>query len=105
MKLGITRLDFLHGCAASLAITAVSPGWAADAIAELSPHPAERPKPTLLNLEFSIVEQFRPFDLLPEKFIQVHEQFREATLRRLTRMGLPSDGDPAQVTLSPGACA
>jgi hypothetical protein len=102
MRLGITRLDFLRGCAASLAITAVSPSWAADAIAQLSPRPAERPEPFLLDLEFSIVEQFRPFDLLPEKFVQVHEQFREASLGRLMRMGLQSDSDPAQMTLSPG---
>jgi hypothetical protein len=102
MKLGITRLDFLRGAVASLATTAVSPSSAADAIAQLAPRPAERLEPSLLDLEFSIVEQFRPFDLLPEGFVQVHEQFREASLRRLTRTGLQSEGAPAQVTLSPG---
>jgi hypothetical protein len=102
MKLRITRLDFLRGAIASLATTAVSPSWSADAIAQLAPRPAERLEPSLLDLEFSIVEQFRPFDLLPEGFVQVHEQFREANLRRLTRTGLQSEGDPAQVALSPG---
>ena len=76
MKLGITRLDFLRNSIASLATTAISPGWAADAIAQLAPPSAERLAPSLLDLEFSIVEQFRPFDLLPERFVQVHEQFR-----------------------------
>jgi hypothetical protein len=102
MKLGITRLDFLRSSIASLATTAISPSWAADAIAQLAPRPAERLEPSLLDLEFSTVEQFRPFDLLPERFVQVHEQFREVGLRRRTRMGLQSDGDPAQITLSPG---
>jgi hypothetical protein len=58
MKLGITRLDFLHGSIASLATAAVSPSWVADALAQLSPRPAERLDPSLLDLEFSIVEQF-----------------------------------------------
>ena len=102
MKLGITRLDFLRGAIASLATAAVSPSRAADAIAQLAPPPAARLAPSLLDLEFSIVEQFRPFDLLPEGFVQVHEQFREANLRRLTRTGLQSEGAPAQMSLSPG---
>jgi hypothetical protein len=102
MKLGITRLDFLRGAIASLATAAVSPSRAADAIAQLAPPPAARLAPSLLDLEFSIVEQFRPFDLLPEGFVQVHEQFREASLRRLTRTGLQSEGAPAQMSLSPG---
>jgi hypothetical protein len=102
MKLGITRLDFLRGAVASLAPTAAAPGWGADAVAQRAPRPAERLAPSLLDLEFSIVEQFRPFDLLPEGLVQVHEQFREASLRRLMRMGLQSDGAPAQMTLSPG---
>jgi hypothetical protein len=102
MKLGITRLDFLRGAIASLATAAVSPSRAADAIAQLAPPSAARLAPSLLDLEFSIVEQFRPFDLLPEGFVQVHEQFREASLRRLTRTGLQSEGAPAQMSLSPG---
>jgi hypothetical protein len=102
MKLGITRLDFLRGAIASLATAAVSPSRAADAIAQLALPPAARLAPSLLDLEFSIVEQFRPFDLLPEGFVQVHEQFREASLRRLTRTGLQSEGAPAQMSLSPG---
>jgi hypothetical protein len=102
MKLGITRLDFLRGAIASLATAAVSPSRAADAIAQLALPPAARLAPSLLHLEFSIVEQFRPFDLLPEGFVQVHEQFREASLRRLTRTGLQSEGAPAQMSLSPG---
>jgi hypothetical protein len=102
MKLGITRLDFLRGSIASLATTAASPSWAADAIAQLAPRPAERLEPSLLDLEFSIIEQFRPFDLLSERFTQVHEQFREATLRHFTGTGVQSDGDLAQMTLSPG---
>jgi hypothetical protein len=102
MKLGITRLDFLRGAIASLATAAVSPSRAADAIAQLALPPAARLAPSLLDLEFSIVEQFRPFDLLPEGFVQVHEQFREANLRRLTRTGLQSEGAPAQMSLSPG---
>jgi hypothetical protein len=102
MKLGITRLDFLRGSIASLATTAASPSWAVDAIAQLAPRPAERLEPSLLDLEFSIIEQFRPFDLLPERFIQVHEQFREAALRRFTIRGGQSKGDLAQMTLSPG---
>jgi hypothetical protein len=102
MKLGITRLDFLRGAVASLATTAAVPSWGADAVTQLAPRPANRLAPSLLDLEFSIVEQFRPFELLPEKFVQVHEQFREAGLRGLTRMGLPSDGELAQMTLSPG---
>jgi hypothetical protein len=102
MKLGITRLDFLRGAIASLATAAVSPSRAADAIAQLALPPAARLAPSLLDLEFSIVEQFRPFDLLPEGFVQVHEQFREARLRRLTRTGLQSEGAPAQMSLSPG---
>ena len=102
MKLGITRLDFLRGAIASLATAAVSPSRAADAIAQLALPPAARLAPSLLDLEFSIVEQFRPFDLLPEGFVQVHEQFREASSRRLTRTGLQSEGAPAQMSLSPG---
>jgi hypothetical protein len=102
MKLGITRLDFLRGAIASLATAAVSPSRAADALAQLALPPAARLAPSLLDLEFSIVEQFRPFDLLPEGFVQVHEQFREASLRRLTRTGLQSEGAPAQMSLSPG---
>jgi hypothetical protein len=102
MKLGITRLDFLRGAIASLATAAVSPSRAADAIAQLALPPAARLAPSLLDLEFSSVEQFRPFDLLPEGFVQVHEQFREASLRRLTRTGLQSEGAPAQMSLSPG---
>jgi hypothetical protein len=102
MKLGITRLDFLRGSIASLATTAASPSWAVDAIAQLAPRPAERLEPSLLDLEFSIIEQFRPFDFLPEKFTQVHEQFREAALRRFTITGGQSKGDLAQMTLSPG---
>jgi hypothetical protein len=102
MKLGITRLDFLRGTIASVATAAVSPSRAADAIAQLALPPAARLAPSLLDLKFSIVEQFRPFDLLPEGFVQVHEQFREASLRRLTRTGLQSEGAPAQMTLSPG---
>jgi hypothetical protein len=102
MKLGITRLDFLRGAIASLATAAVSPSRAADAIAQLAPPSAARLAPSLLDLEFSIVEQFRPFDLLPEGFVQVHEQFREASSRRLTRTGLQSEGAPAQMSLSPG---
>jgi hypothetical protein len=102
MKLGITRLDFLRGAIASLATAAISPSRAADAIAQLALPPAARLAPSLLDLEFSIVEQFRPFDLLPEGFVQVHEQFREASLRRLTRTGLQSEGAPAQMSLSPG---
>jgi hypothetical protein len=102
MKLGISRLDFLRGAIASLATTAASPSWAADAVARLSPRPAERLEPSLLELEFSIVEQFRPFDLLPERFVQVHEQFREASSTRLMRTGLQPDGDPARITHSPG---
>jgi hypothetical protein len=102
MKLGITRLDFLRGAIASLATAAVPPSPAADAIAQLALPPAARLAPSLLDLEFSIVEQFRPFDLLPEGFVQVHEQFREASLRRLTRTGLQSEGAPAQMSLSPG---
>jgi hypothetical protein len=102
MMLGITRLDFLRGAATSLATTAVSPSLAVGAIAQLSPRAPERSEPSLFDLEFSIVEQFRPFDLLPEKFVQVHEQFREGSLGRLTRMGLQSDGNPARMTLSPG---
>jgi hypothetical protein len=69
MKLGITRLDFLRGAIASLATAAVSPSRAADAIAQLALPPAARLAPSLLDLEFSIVEQFRPFDLLPEGFV------------------------------------
>jgi hypothetical protein len=102
MKLRITRLDFLRGAIASLATAAVSPSRAADAIAQLAPPSAARLAPSLLDLEFSIVEQFRPFDLLPEGFVQVHEQFREASSRRLTRTGLQSEGAPAQMSLSPG---
>jgi hypothetical protein len=102
MKLGITRLDFLRGTIASVATAAVSPSRAADAIAQLALPPAARLAPSLLDLKFSIVEQFRPFDLLPEGFVQVHEQFREASLRRLTRTGLQSEGAPAQMSLSPG---
>jgi hypothetical protein len=102
MKLRITRLDFLRGAIASLATAAVSPSRAADAIAQLALPPAARLAPSLLDLEFSIVEQFRPFDLLPEGFVQVHEQFREASSRRLTRTGLQSEGAPAQMSLSPG---
>jgi hypothetical protein len=102
MKLGITRMGFLRGSIASLATTAASPSWAVDAIAQLAPRPAERLEPSLLDLEFSIIEQFRPFDFLPERFIQVHEQFREAALRRFTITGGQSKGDLAQMTLSPG---
>jgi hypothetical protein len=102
MKLGITRLDFLRGAVASLATTAAAPSWGADAVAQLAPRPAGRLEPSLFDLEFSIVEQFRPFDLLPKGFVQVHEQFREASLRRLMRTGLQSEGALAQMTLSPG---
>src|SRR3712207_5908542 len=102
MKPGITRLDFLRGAIASLATTAASPGRAADAVAQLAPRLAERLNPSILDLEFSIIEQFRPFDLLPKAFVQVHEQFREAGLRRLMRTRLHSEGDPAQITHSPG---
>ncbi len=102
MKLGITRLDFLRGAVAGLATTAAAPGWGVDAVAQLAPRPAGRPAPSLLDLEFSIVEQFRPFDLLPQGFVQVHEQFREASVRRLRRTGLQSEGASAQMTLSPG---
>ncbi len=102
MKLGITRLDFLRGAAASLATIAASPSRAADAVPRLPPRPAERLEPSLLELEFSMVEQFRPFDLLPERFVQVHEQFREASLTRLMRTGLQPEGDPAQISHSPG---
>src|SRR3712207_1164004 len=102
MKLGITRLNFLRGSIASLATTAASPSWAADAITQLAPRPAERLEPSLLDLEFSIIEQFRPFNLLPERFTQVHEQFRETALRPFTGTGVQSDSDLAQMTLSPG---
>ena len=102
MKLGITRSDFLRAAIASVATVAVAPSRAADAIAQLAPPSAGRPAPSLLDLEFSIVEQFRPFELLPEVFVQVREQFREASVRRLMRRGLQSEGTPAQMTLSPG---
>ncbi|HLM41263.1 MAG TPA: hypothetical protein VK434_16935 [Microvirga sp.] len=102
MKLGITRSDFLRGAIASVATAAVSSSRAADAIAQLAPPSAGRPAPSLLDLEFTIVEQFRPFDLLPEVFVQVREQFREASVRRLMRTGLQSEGTLAQMTLSPG---
>ena len=101
MKRGITRSDFLRGTIASLATTAASPGWA-DVIAQHSPSSAERPQPSLLDLEFTILEQFRPLDFLPGRFVQIHEQFRKASLTPSMLSGLQSEGHPAQVTHTPG---
>jgi hypothetical protein len=101
MKRGITRSDFLRGAIASLATTAAPPGWA-DVIARHSPSSAERPQPSLLDLEFTILEQFRPFDFLPGRFVQIHEQFRKASLTPSMLAGLQSEGHPAQITHTPG---
>jgi hypothetical protein len=55
---------------------------AAPAVATAEPAPAGAPTvdPTLspLDLDFSTIEQFRPFDLLPRRFVQVREWFDSA---------------------------
>lgn len=73
---GVSRADFLRGVAATTLAAALAPRLlpgVADA--------AEGATPSLspLQLRFSVVEQFRPFDLLPRRFVQVSERFDGAS--------------------------
>lgn len=96
MKPGITRAEFVRGALAT---------WAAGTAAPIRAQPLVRPEPgpgpSLLDLDFSAVAQFRPFDLLPDAFAQVGERFPGAFSGRLAAMPLQAEGTPAEV--SPGA--
>jgi hypothetical protein len=76
-KRGISRAAFLRGTLAA-AVTAVAGSrflWSPVAAADVATvDPALSP----LDLDFSIIEQFRPFDLLPRRFVQVREWFDSA---------------------------
>lgn len=70
----VSRAAFLRGTMAATLAAALGPrllGGGADAAEAASVSPALSP----LQLGFSIIEQFRPFDLLPERFVQVNERF------------------------------
>ena len=98
MTAGITRSEFWRGALASWAAAAAS-GRATGALAQLAPNPATPPALSPLDLAFTTVERFRPFDLLPQPFVQVDEQF----LRRAPATGLHPQGDPARIVHQPGS--
>jgi hypothetical protein len=76
-KRGISRAAFLRGTLAAAVAAATGPRflWSPAAAADAATvDPALSP----LDLDFSIIERFRPFDLLPRRFVQVREWFDSA---------------------------
>jgi hypothetical protein len=97
---GLSRAAFLRGAlAAALAAAgsrflAPSAALAESAIGAAAVDPALSP----LDLRFTTIEQFRPFDLLPLRFVQVHERFDGAGVApRYAGTGLQAGGRPAEV--------
>jgi len=88
---GISRATFLRGAAALGAAALLGTGSPAGLAA--SAQRAGR-QTSVLDLEFSVVEQFRPFDLLPRPFVQVRERLDRAAAR-YSETGLHSEGRPA----------
>jgi hypothetical protein len=76
---GLSRAALLRGGLAA-ALAAVAGPRVLEGTAALAAEPAARVSPALspLDLDFSIIEQFRPFDLLPRRFTQVRERFADA---------------------------
>ena len=81
-KRGISRAAFLRGTLAAAVAAAAGPRFLQSPVAAAEPATASTPTvdPALspLDLDFSIIEQFRPFDLLPRRFVQVREWFDSA---------------------------
>ena len=81
-KRGISRAAFLRGTLAAAIAAAAGPRLLQSPVAAAEPATAGAPTvdPALspLDLDFSIIEQFRPFDLLPRRFVQVREWFDSA---------------------------
>src|SRR3954464_13454378 len=104
MRHGITRSDFLLGALARLAASGAAAGLGPGVLAQQLSRgtwPAGQ-EPSLLDLEFRSVEQFRPFELLPQAFVQVHEQFGDRAAGWSSVTGSNFEIDAAQFIRMPG---
>ncbi len=78
---GISRAAFLRGTLAAAVAAAAGPRLLQSPVAAAEPAPGTPtvdPALSPLDLDFSIIERFRPFDLLPRRFVQVREWFDSA---------------------------
>ena len=94
----LSRATFLRGALAAAIGAAAGPRLLAG-VAEAAESAAATVSPALspLDLRFSIEEQFRPFDLLPRRFVQVSERFDGAAADRYAAAeALQAEGQPAR---------
>src|SRR3954454_14048385 len=94
----LSRAAFLRGALAAAIGAAAGPRLLAG-VAEAAGSAAATVRPALspLDLRFSIEEQFRPFDLLPRRFVQVNERFDGAAADRYAAAdALQAEGQPAR---------
>ena len=94
----LSRAAFLRGALAAAISAAAGPRLLAG-VAEAAESAAATVSPALspLDLRFSIEEQFRPFDLLPRRFVQVSERFDGAGADRYAAAeALQAEGQPAR---------
>ncbi len=97
---GFTRADFLRAGLATLATGAAAPLFASTGTPRPVRHKGPPSQPSLLDLVFEPIHQFRAFDLLPREFLQVEERFEGTALS--PSLEALSKGAPARLTLQNG---
>src|SRR3954469_8557944 len=93
----LSRAAFLRGALAAALGAAAGPRLQAGVAKAAENAATVSPALSPLDLRFSIEEQFRPFDLLPRRFVQVSERFDGAAADRYAAgEALQAEGQPAR---------
>ena len=94
----VTRAAFLRGTLTTLA-GAFGSQFLPRRLSAQSFQSSERVGPALspVDLDFSIVEQVRPFSLLPQRFVQLRDWFDGDAAERWARMALQKGGPRTEV--------
>ena len=93
----MNRAAFLRGGLVAGLATTLGPRLLASPAAAQAGAATDSPALSPLDLDFAIVEQFRPFDLLPRRFAQVRERFDGAAAVARATGEVQAEGQAARV--------